>query len=63
MKIEINDNACWATFWICIMAIIMTLILALTAGYNQRTLAAFENSYEEAILPGSYNSHWVKTQP
>ena len=60
MEIEINDNAFWATFWICIAAMIMTLIITLTVGYNKRTLAAFESGYEESILTGSSQPHWVK---
>lgn len=62
MKIEI----CSETSSVAIVAVItvaITIVLCtLTTSYNERTKAAFASGYEEATLPGTSATAWVKAK-
>lgn len=62
ISIQICDSTYWA---IVIAAISLTIVLftaTLSHYYSKRLQSAFENGYEEGVLPGSSVSQWVKTK-
>lgn len=62
MKIEICDNT-RLIFSLAIAVIgIMSIVWIGSHYYNKRVLSAFDNGYEEGVLPGRGDVFWVKAK-
>jgi len=62
MKIEICED----TYWMLVLAIVALAVVACVSicvnGYNDRTKTALSEGYQEAPIPGSHETMWVKSE-
>jgi len=50
----------WKTGWICLTAVIITLILSLSIKFHMDNRIAFENGYERVQAIGNTADRWAK---
>jgi len=60
MNYELKIAAITASCIAAVAGCIVVIVLIAVSSHNTITLAAFDNGYEESILPGSSVSRWVK---
>ena len=61
-----RHEICEATFWLrlwCVVAVSILLIVALVVCHDAYIRkVAFQNGYEETMLPGAQSAHWTKVK-
>jgi hypothetical protein len=55
-----NDQTKTCLTWIACTAIVALLAYGLMESYTRRVVAAMENGYEQASLPGQATTAWVR---
>jgi hypothetical protein len=63
MKLELDENAYWACFWVIVCSAVVLIAAILSSDYTERTKAAFAAGYTEATLPGHNGAAWTKPKP
>jgi hypothetical protein len=53
-------------FWLAILCMLSVTIcvitIVVTVGFCAERKSAFENGYEQRVLPGSQSDHWIKSE-
>lgn len=62
-SIQTDENTVWAVLFLAITFMVVAIVCVSSHYYTERMKAAFAAGYEETVLPGSAQAHWVKKTP